>query len=167
MLEPDFNLQGNRLLPAQTSETRADMSRSQSTQGTYLLLMHEFINYDFYFHGRMDHLRQRIVFTVVSEVGTVSSAQIWLKSSLWVASGSRCDANFTSEGRESVLSLPQIALLLYSLTPHCGCCFDQIHQTTNHTQLLGWVVCLYWLNWFFWALISTRFLSVNKNIAST
>lgn len=55
MLEPDFNLRGNRLLPAQTSETRADPSRSQSTQGARLLLMHEFINYDFYIHWRMDH----------------------------------------------------------------------------------------------------------------
>lgn len=44
---------------------------------------------------------QTLILTTLSEVGAVSSAHIWLKSSLWVESGSRCDANFTSEGRES------------------------------------------------------------------
>lgn len=43
----------------------------------------------------MDQLCQTLVFTVVSKVGAVSSAQIWLIAGLWVKSGG---ASFTSEG---------------------------------------------------------------------
>lgn len=49
-----------------------------------------YINYDFYFHGRMDQLCQTLVSTTVSKVGAVSSAQIWLMASLWVESGCAC-----------------------------------------------------------------------------
>lgn len=49
----------------------------------------------------------------------------------------------------------QIAPSLYSLTPHWGCCFDQIHQSTKSPPALGLGSLCVWLKWFSWAFIST------------
>lgn len=114
---------------------------------------------------------RRSFLTAVSEVGTVSSAEIWLKSSLWLGSGSRCDASFTSEGRESFwLVSVLVACVCSSVSQwehsHGSACYKllcrSIHwlptgaaalikfsKPLNHTQLLGWVVCLYdWTDFF-------------------
>lgn len=157
-------------------------------QGTYLLLMHEFINSDFYFSGRMDHLWQTLIFTMVSEVGIVSSAQIWLKSHLWFESGLRWDANLTSEGR----GLPCFTSILWpvsaaafhsenrvmvqpatncSVTPFIdstlGCCFDQIPQTTKSHPVVGSGSEFVPMNWSFWAFISVSESKYSQHINSS
>lgn len=49
----------------------------------------------------------------------------------------------------------QIAPSLCSLTPHWGCCFDQIHQSTKSPPALGLGSLCVRLKWFSWAFIST------------
>lgn len=123
----------------------------------------------------MDHLWQTLIFTMVSEVGIVSSAQIWLKSHLWFESGLRWDANLTSEGR----GLPCFSSILWPVSAaaflsenrvmvqpatNCsvtlfidsalGCCFDQIPQTTKSHPVVGSGSVFVPMNWSFWAFIS-------------
>lgn len=104
----------------------------------------------------------------ISFVGWVGLAlwckfHFWGKGIIWIplCSHGLCLQQCFSERTECWFSLLQIALSLYSLTPHWGCCFDQIHQTTKSHPVVGLGSVFGRLNWFFWAFISTYFLSAN------
>lgn len=140
----------------------------------------------------MDRLFQMLIFT--SNEGAVNvtqtSAQSWLIQTrvLMLISPMKERNGFDSSLLVLLACLQLHAVLLYvsqwfcplqiapslqSLTPHWGCCFDQIHQSTKSPPALGLGSLCVWLKWFSWAFISTvnnhlcTILSLNSKLCPT